>query len=282
MWFHLSGESQVSVRVPLSQVGFSQLIVAFILFVFFPFHENPGPYNILVAVGSGILNILASVLILNALRQSEVSRVIPVISSGPIFVALLSVPLLGEMLGYWQWLAILMTVIGAVLISLQTDGTKHKAKLQKSFFILGMVALMCAIAAIGFKYALETMSFWNMYGINGVCIGTLVLTYAVLKGHLSELKNLRQRTQKFLFVAGDQCIGIISGILAFNAMGIDPVSLVNAILNIRPAFVFIFTLVLCRFFPSIINDRLNRKTALLKVIAIALMTAGIVIISLAS
>jgi len=75
---------------------------------------------------------------------------------------------------------------------------------------------------------------------------------------------------------------IISGILAFNAMGIDPVSLVNAILNIRPAFVFIFTLVLGRFFPSIINDRLNRKTALLKVIAIALMTAGIVIISLAS
>lgn len=69
MWFHLSGESQVSVRVPLSQVGFSQLIVAFILFVFFPFHENPGPYNILVAVGSGILNILANVLILNALRK---------------------------------------------------------------------------------------------------------------------------------------------------------------------------------------------------------------------
>jgi hypothetical protein len=40
--------------------------------------------------------------------------------------------------------------------------------------------------------------------------------------------------------------------------------------------------VLSRFFPGIINDRLTKRTALLKFIAVALMTGGIVIISLSS
>jgi len=60
------------------------------------------------------------------------------------------------------------------------------------------------------------------------------------------------------------------------------VSLVNAILNIRPVFVFIFSLVLSRFLPNIVNEPLQRRTALIKFTAIAIMTAGIVIISLST
>jgi hypothetical protein len=61
-----------------------------------------------------------------------------------------------------------------------------------------------------------------------------------------------------------------------------PVALVNALLSVRPAFVFLFALILSHFFPSVINERVNRNTILLKLIAIVLMTGGIVIISLSS
>jgi uncharacterized membrane protein len=175
-----------------------------------------------------------------------------------------------------------MTVAGAVLISLQFGHSGGKTRLHKSFFALLLAALMGAIGSIGFKYGLEQISFWNVFGISGICIGTLVLAYSLRKKNLLELKNLTQRTQKISLVTIDQLVGITSAIVAFKAMGLGQVSLVNAILNIRPVFVFIFSLILSRFFPNIVNEPLQRKTALIKFAAIGIMTAGIVIISLST
>ena len=279
---HLLSKKMPSLTSFLIPMGLTQLIVGCVLLAFFPFQANPSLTHILVGFGAGLLNSSGFLIVFNTLRKSEVSRVIPVISISPIFVALLSIPLLGETLGYWQWLAILMTVGGAVLISLQIASGGRKARLQKSFFLLLLVALTSATATIGFKYALEKISFWNMNSINVISTAIVVLTYSLRKTNLLELKNLKQRTQKILFVVGNQCLGITASILAFKAMGIGPIALVNAILNVRPAFVFIFSLVLSQFFPSFINDRLNKRTALLKFIAIAMITGGVVIINLSS
>jgi len=279
---HLLSKKMPSLPSFLIPMGFAQLIGGVALLAFFPFQTKLDLMHLLVGCGSGLLNASGYLIILNTLRKSEVSRVIPIISSAPIFVALLSIPLLGEMLGFWQWFAILITVAGAVLISLQMDGGGRKARLQKSFFILLFVALMLAVASIGFKYALEKVSFWDMYGINGICIASVVLIYSLRKVNFLELRNLNQLTQKILIIVVDVCLGITAGILGFKALDIGPVALVNALLNVRPAFVFIFSLVLSRFFPGIINDRLTKRTALLKFIAVALMTGGIVIISLSS
>ena len=277
---HLLSKKMPSLSSFLIPMGLAQLIGGIVLLAFFQFPPNLSLIHLLIACGSGLLNAAGYLIILNTLRKSEVSRVIPVISSAPIFVALLSIPLLGEILGFWQWFAILITVAGAVLISLQTDGGDRKTRLQKSFFVLLLVALMLAVASIGFKYALEKISFWDMYGINGICIASVVLIYSLRKENLLELRNLEQRTQKISIIIVDVCLGITAGILGFKALEMGPVALVNALLNVRPAFVFVFSLILSAFFPTVINDRLNKRTALLKFIAVALMTAGIVIISL--
>ena len=279
---HLLSKKMPSLSSFLIPMGLAQLIGGIVLLAFFQFPPNLSLIHLLIACGSGLLNAAGYLIILNTLRKSEVSRVIPVISSAPIFVALLSIPLLGEMLGFWQWFAILITVAGAVLISLQTDGGDRKARLQKSFFVLLLVALMLAVASIGFKYALEKISFWDMYGINGICIASVVLIYSLRKENLLELRNLEQRTQKISIIVVDVCLGITAGILGFKALEMGPVAIVNALLNVRPAFVFVFSLILSAFFPAIINDRLNKRTALLKLTAVALMTAGIVIISMSS
>ena len=275
---YLLSKKMPSLPVYLIPMGFTQLIGAVVLLAFFPFPTGLGVTHILAALGAGILNASGLVIMLNTLRRSEVSRVIPVISSAPIFVAILSIPLLGDTLSYWQWLAIILTVAGAVLISIHKDGSGRKPRLQKSFFILLTVAVMSAIASIGFKYAMRTLPFWNMYNINGICIGAVVLTYSLRKTNLLELKNLKQRTQKVGFVAGGQCLGIIAGIFAFKALGSGTVALVNAILNVRPAFVFLFALIISRFFPRVISEPLGKSTVLLKLAAIIMMTCGVVII----
>jgi len=266
----------------LIPMGVTQVLAACVLLVIFPFPNTADFRHILITVGAAIINASSFLILLNSLRTNEVSRAIPIISVSPIFVALLSIPLLSATLGYWQWLAVIMTVAGAVLISIQPGRGGGKTRLHKSFFILLLAALMGAIGGIGFKYGLEQISFWNVFGISGICTGSVVLAYSLRKTNLMELKNLPQRTQKIGLVTIDHLVGITSAIIAFKAMGLGPVSLVNAILNIRPVFVFIFSLVLSRFLPNIVNEPLQKKTALIKFTAIAIMTAGIVIISLST
>ena len=279
---HLLSKKMPSLPSYLIPMSITQLIIASVMLVVFPFHNSGSFIHIEVGFASGILNACSIMIVLNTLRKSEVSRVIPIISISPIFIALLSVPLLGEKLGYWQWLAIVMTVIGAVLISLQRNRVERKTRLHKSLFILLLAAFLSAICSIGYKYALETISVWNMYSLSGICIAVILLSYSVRKENLLELKNLPQGTQKLGLVAGNVCIGVIATVLLFVAVRNGPVALVNAILNVRPAFVFLLSLVLSRFFPDFILERPNSSTILLKFIAVMLMTGGVVIISLSS
>jgi drug/metabolite transporter (DMT)-like permease len=145
-----------------------------------------------------------------------------------------------------------------------------------------LAALISAVCSIGYKYALETMSVWNMYSLTGICIAVIILSYSVRKENLLELKNIPQRTQKIGLVVGNMCIGIAGTILLFVAVRNGPVALVNAILNVRPAFVFLLSLGLSRFFPDFIMERLNSSTVLLKAGAVLLMTGGVIIISITS
>ena len=191
-------------------------------------------------------------------------------------------PLLGELLGFWQWLAILATVTGAILISLQRDSSTTKTRLHKSFFILLAAALMSAVSNIGYKYALETLSFWNMMSVTGICVVIVIMFFTLRKSTLVELKNLNERNQKMALTVGNQLFAAVGASLSFVAIANGPVALATAIMNIRPAFIFLFSFALNRFYPNFINERFNRRTILLKIIGIALITAGVVIISLMS
>ena len=263
-------------------VGIIQFLLGMILLIFFPFSQNAGLPHFLAAFGSGFFNAFSYVILLNYLRKGEVARVVPVITSSPIFIALLSMPLLGEILGLWQWLAVIATVAGAVLISLQRDDGVSKTRLQKSFFILLAAALMSAISSVGYKYALETMSFWNMFSINGICVVTVILFFTLRKSTLRELKTLIQRNQKMGLLIGNQLFAAIGGVLGFVAFANGPVALASTLMNIRPAFVFIFSLLIGRFYPNLLNERLNRSTFLVKLVGIALITGGVVTIGLTS
>jgi drug/metabolite transporter (DMT)-like permease len=277
---HLLSMKMPSLASYLLPVGLTHLIVSSVLLIIFPLPDNPGVMPILVALGAGFLNGSASILMMNALRQGEVSRVVPVVSSSPIFIALLSVPLLGEALGFQDWLGILLTVAGAIVISIQRDGSGQKTRLQKSFFLLVLASLMYAVSSIGYKYALGTISFWNMYSVNGICVATVFLIYSARRSTFLQLKNLKQRVRALGLTVGNQCVVVVGMILSFVAVESGPVSLASAVMNIRPAFVFILAQVIGQFYPKILNERLNRSTILLKLIAVAMMTGGVVIITL--
>ncbi len=279
---HVISKKVPNISPVLFVLGIAQLIIACIVLAVFHFPTNAGVTHILVAVGAGLLTALALMILLNCLQKGEVSRVIPVICSSPIFVALLSMPLLRETLNLWEWLAILLAVAGAVLISLQRDEGATKNRLQKSFYLLLLAAFLSALSNVGYKYALETLSFWNMVTITGICVSVVALSLSLRKSTFLELKKLKQRTQILGLISGNQVIAAGGTALSFVAFAAGPVALVSTLMNIRPVFVFLFSLAISRFFPNFINEKLNRSTIIIKLIGIAMITTGVVIISLSS
>jgi drug/metabolite transporter (DMT)-like permease len=277
---HLLSKKMPGLCAYLLPVGITHLVISCTLLAVFRFTDNSIGIPVLVAIGSGLLNGIAGVLMLSTMRQGEVSRIVPVVSSSPIFVALLAVPLLGETVGYRDWLGILLVVAGAILISVNRDGSGRKIKLQKSFISLVLVSIMYAIANVGFKYSLETLTFWNVYSLNAICVGSVFVLYSVRKTTIGELKNLKQRTKTLLLTVGNQCIVTVGMILSFVALENGPVSLASTIMNTRPALVFLFAVIISRFFPDALNERPEKNAILIKLIAITVMICGVVLITL--
>ncbi len=277
---HLLSKKMPSLAAYLLPIGMTHLVIGSIMLAVFSFPAD-AVLPVLAAIGTGLINGAAAILVLNTMRQGEVSRIIPVISSSPIFVALLSVPLLGEAVGLQDWLGILLTVAGAILVSIQRDGNGRKVKLQKSFILLVAASLMYAISNVSSKYALETISFWTMFSLNSICCAIVHLLYSARKTTFGELKNLKQPTRTLGMTVANQCIVCVGVLLSFFAVEKGPISLVSAVANIRPAFVFLIAVTLSRFFPGVVDERLTRGTVILKFSAIAIIIGGVTLLTLA-
>lgn len=82
--------------------------------------------------------------------------------------------------------------------------------------------------------------------------------------------------------AGNQGIVCIGILMSFFAVEKGPVLLASAITNIRPAFVFLIAIVLSRFFPGVVNERISKGTTILKFSAIAIIIGGVTLLTLTS
>jgi len=189
-------------------------------------------------------------------------------------------PVLGEALNYLQWLAIFMTVAGAVLISIRWQGQGRGARLRKTFILLLASSLLFGVSNTATKYALDYFSFWNMYSISDICYGTAFFLIAARPSVLRELRDMKERGTALKLVAFNETLTLGGYILSFWAISMGPVSLVSTIMGTRPCFVFLYALALSRAFPWLLDERLSRRILILKIVSIALIVGGVAIINL--
>ena len=266
-----------SFLVPVAVVHFG---LGVSILIALPLPGQIGTDTVLIAIGSAIARTAGAMLMLKAMRTEEVSRIMPVIHTFPIFVAILAVPLLGEILGYLDWLAIAMTVAGAMLISVRTDTKGQGLRLRRSFVLLLGCSLLWGIANTATKYALDQISFWNMYSINAICLGVMFALVALRRRTLTELVGMGLRNRTLSLLVLNELIAFGGVIMTFRAIEQGPVSLVSAILSIRPLFVFVFALILSLVLPTILKERLTIGIVLAKMVSIALVVGGVAILAL--
>ena len=276
---HLISRRMPSFWTFLIPAGVIHLSCGLIFFALHPPVSGVDAFPWFMAVVSAVTRTAAALLMLYAMRTEEVTRIIPVVYAHPVVVAILAVPLLGESLNYLQWMAIFMTVAGAVLISLKSWGQGRGVRLRRSFVMLLASSLLFGVANVATKYASDYISFWNMYSITAICFGGVFCLLSMRPKVLRDLWGMTGRGFTLTVIAFNEMIALAGIVLSFWAIERGPVSLVSTILGIRPAIVFLCAVALTRILPSIVKERLTRGVVITKTASIALIIIGVTIIN---
>ena len=269
-----------SLQAFLLPVGIIYLILGLALFIIFPLPEGIGTWPLLVAIASGILRGVAVTPMLYIMKSEEVSRVIPVVYTYPIFVAIIATLLLGETLYYLEWLAIISVVAGAVMISVRQGPTGSTTWLGRSFLILFGSSLLLAMADIASKYALAYISFWNVYSITVFCLSGIFLLVSLRPHILRQLRDMKQRNSSIALLASNETLAPVGMVLSLWAMERGPVSLVSTIIGSRPVFVAIYSIIISLILPNFLLKPAGKGMLALRLAATFMIVGGISVIYL--
>ena len=268
------------VRTFTVMVGVIQVPMGLAVLPFYPM-ESHSLQAYLAAYFSGFLWGGSLCAMFLALQKVDVSVVIPVVSTSPVFVALLAVGLLGEELTIYHWGAILITVSGAVLISSKPSRTSSITSLKKTFILLLLGTFCMAVAQVLTKVAADDMSVWNLFtlrnqGLASACVVLMFRPYMIGE----TIRVLSQKETAFVFFMAEGVLVFFSLLLTLWAISLAQVSLVVTVMSTRPLFVFFMSMVISLPFLHILDESLEWKTISTKVISTAMIVVGIVSISL--
>jgi len=179
----------------------------------------------LPALGSVALNVVANLAFFWAFRLAPISVTLPLLSLTPALIALLAIPLLGEVPSGRQALGIAAVVVGALLLNLQVGGPRPVGTGRGALLML-LVALCWSVAPPLDKLAFQHASvpFHAFVLCSGVALAMLASLAA--RGRLRELGQVRRAPRTY---GAALLISSAALALQFIAYGLTLVALVETI-----------------------------------------------------
>lgn len=279
---YLLAHSLPNVRIFYLAVGLIQIVMGIIILIIFPWDSNPTMTIILIALLSGAIWGTGLMLMFFCMSRLEVSRVIPIYHTSPVFVTIMALAFLGETLSQYQGIGILLAVSGAALIPMKPSETSQNAANPKLYLLVLVASILTATANVTYKYALEDISFWNLTALRSFSLGTVLIIGGY---HYNVRQTVKEITRKsylplYMLMFTEAVLAPIAMISMLRALALGPVSLASTLLSTRPFFVLIISGVLSMPYLKILNEPIDRRTLPIKLFSITLIFAGICLITL--
>ena len=272
-----------SSRVFIILVGFVQVLLALCVLPLASW-TGYGVDDAAIAIVSGLVTGAYLILLFWAISIQDVSRVVPVASTYPIFIAILAQLFLGEDLGVLAWTGICVTVAGVGLMSFgPTARASDMGKGQTMVFALLVTAsLMFGLSQILSKVVADdmdvwTLLMWRMLGAAAVCIALLVKVEVVP----DIMRTLRNPSAVGLLLLTEGALVLVAMVFTLEAIYNGPVSLASTVMATRPLFVFVLGVALSMGASNVLNEPLEGRILATKLLAIAMMIAGVGAVTLA-
>tara|TARA_B110000196_G_C21076214_1_gene630036 strand:- start:83 stop:994 length:912 start_codon:yes stop_codon:yes gene_type:complete len=230
---------------------------------------------------AGALFGLQGHLFLKVTFSNEITRTVPISQIYPIFTAFFALLFLDENILLYQWVGILLIVIGAILIVMDFSGDFWKIKIiDKAFGLLVIGSLLYSAANITSKLAVEEASIIQVHAVRMFALGFVFFLLNFRKDSYLDVKNMIQSKSKgFLFVFTNEVFLVnVHFYLALLALSLGPVSLVTAILSVRSLFLLIFTIVVSVLFKWSLGESITPKIILIKGLSTSVIVAGLALL----
>lgn len=240
------------------------------------------PLVTIFALGGGLTFFVGIYFLYSAIIKGEVSRVISIVGGlSPILIFIFSLLFLNEKFSFNSLIALLMLITGSVLLSLVKKGEGFK--FGHHFF------LSCFLAAFFFalSYGLTKAVFLKTSFLNGfiwIRVGTLICVIFVFlmprfrKCILESSRGFSTRLTALFFI--DKGISALAHVALNYAVKLGSVAIVNALQAVEYAFIFVLVSGLSYFFPKIYRESLAPKHLVPKIMGIALVSLGVVLLFL--
>jgi uncharacterized membrane protein len=217
-----------------------QLAMAVVLLTIAPV-EDWFSRGVLLMIAAGTFQALHWLLQLYAInRETDISRIVPIMDSFPLVVLIISVALLGEVLTPIKWFAVLMVVSGAILASLSRALPGEHVRFDRSLVAIVSAMLGMAILTVLFKLASEDLAVTQMLGLSWIFAAPIHLVVARVAHAGADVGTaLRSRTAVG-WIGFTQLILFVSLLSALAAIAIGPLSLTTAIMGTRPVILLLW------------------------------------------
>ncbi len=270
-------------RTFIVMVGLTQFILAVAIL---PWVEWSGytQADVALAVVSGLTSGGYLVLMFWVMGTQDVSRVVPVTSTYPIFVAILAQFLLGEQIGLLAWVGVVVTVAGAALMSLgptARPGDRGRGQLLP-FTLLIFASLGFGLSQIFSKMVADDMDVWTLFFWRAIGNGAACVAFTFKPGGMGDLiSTLRRPASVGLILFTEGALVFVALSFLLGAIYSGPVSLVSTVMATRPLFVFALGIILSVGVSNVLNEPLDRKILVIKTLSIVMTVGGVVAVTLA-
>ena len=277
---HLLSRRMPGMRAFLLPMSIIMLLSGLVIIFIQPWPEYVPLKAILAIIASTILAISASLIAFFNLQKEEVSRVVPILNISPVFTTIIATLFLNERPEYLQWLAIIIVVAGAVIITMERSPYGTSGSLKRPFMLLFMASLLIAVSSNLTKYALAYVSFWNMYSAAIIITSIAFLAISLRPAIIKQLKEMAKRNSTLALYVLNEAIALTSAVLRIRAISLGPISLVATIMGIRPVLVVIYSLILGVLIPGFLIRHVGNREMVFRFLAILMIVGGVSIIYL--
>jgi drug/metabolite transporter (DMT)-like permease len=253
------------------------------VFVLLPFNFAwPNGAQWYFDLAAGATFIFAVFFMYIAMEREEITRVVPVIGClTPVFTLFISSYYLKDSLNLNQIVAVIIILAGIFLLTYQHSKKPIHWLIFSSAFV---AAFLFALSAVLMKNIFSDQAFipalaWSRLG--GVIIIPFVLLDRQTRSDIFKNREMPRKGNLLIFGLGR--IFSASGFILVNyAYFLLNPTIVNALQGIQYAYLFMATLLLSRFWPQILTEKISRPLLFTKISGIALIILGTVILALNS
>ena len=220
-----------------------QLAMAGVLLAIAPL-EDWFSRAVLLMIAAGTFQALHWFLQLYAIkRETDISRIIPIMDSFPLVVLIVSVALLGEVLTAIKWFAVLMVVGGAILASLSQAIPGERVRFDRSLAAILGAMLGMALLTVLFKLASEDLAVTQMIGLVWLFAAPVHLIVARVAHAGSDVGAALRSRAAVGSIGFTQLLFFFAFMSGLTAIALGPLSLTTAIMGTRPIMLLLWFMV---------------------------------------